>query len=193
MCAWAEKYREKGLVMIGAHTPEFGFESDLDNVRRAARQLRVEYPIAVDNDHAIWNAFDNRYWPALYFIDAQGAIQHRQFGEGAYEESERTIQRLLATAGANAIGHELVAVDARGIEAAADWDNLRSPENYLGTERTERFVSTRRAATASGLVRAVPARLRLNQWALAGDWGLGRQAVALNEPSGRILCCFSRP
>jgi thiol-disulfide isomerase/thioredoxin len=188
--AWAEKYREHGLVVIGVHTPEFGFESDLDNVRRAAKALRVDYPIAVDNEYAIWRAFENRYWPALYFIDARGMIRHQYFGEGAYDEAERMIQRLLAEHGANDIGREMVTVDARGIEAAADWDNLASPENYLGSERTERFVSTRGAATDSGQVYAAPARLRRNEWALAGDWTLGSHAVTLNEGIGRIVCRF---
>src|SRR4051794_37803372 len=139
--AWAEKYRDHGLVVIGVHTPEFAFERNLDNVRRAAKDMRVDYPVAVDNDYAIWRAFNNRYWPALYFVDAQGYIRHHQFGEGEYEKSEMVIQQLLAEAGIGGNGQELVSVDARGAEAAADWDNLKSPENYVGYERTENFTS----------------------------------------------------
>ena len=177
--AWAEKYRDHGLVVIGAHTPEFGFEHDVDNVRRAIKAMRVDYPIAVDNEYAIWNGFENQYWPALYFIDAKGTVRHSRFGEGAYDESERVIQQLLAAAGASGIGRELVAVNAQGIEAAADWDSLESPENYLGSERTERFVSGRDAA-----------RLRLNEWTLVGDWSQGQHAVALKQPPGRIVYRF---
>jgi thiol-disulfide isomerase/thioredoxin len=188
--AWAEKYRDHGLVVIGAHTPEFGFERDLENVRRAIQEMRVSYPIAVDNEYAIWRAFDNRYWPALYFVDAKGDLRHQQFGEGEYDKAEMMIQKLLADAGANGIGRELVAVNGQGIEAAPDWDSLASPENYLGSDRTENFVSTRGAATASGRVYGVPTRLRRNEWALAGDWTLGPQAVALNAPNGRIISRF---
>ena len=132
VCAWAEKYKDQGLVVIGVHSPEFAFEKDIDNVRRAAKDMRVDYPIAIDNDYAIWRAFKNQYWPALYFVDAQGHIRHHQFGEGEYEQSEMIIQHLLAEAGIGGIGHELVSVDAHGAEAAADWGSLRSPENYFG-------------------------------------------------------------
>ena len=125
--SWAEQYHDRGLVVIGAHTPEFDFEHDLDNVRRALQAMRVDYPIAVDNDYAIWNGFDNQYWPALYLVDATGAIRHRQFGEGGYVEAERMIQRLLTEAGTQGVGGDLVAVEAHGIEVAADWDSLRSP------------------------------------------------------------------
>jgi thiol-disulfide isomerase/thioredoxin len=129
--AWAEKYKDQGLVVIGVHAPEFAFEKNVDNVRRAAKDMRVKYPVAIDNDHAIWRAFKNEYWPALYFVDAQGHIRHHQFGEGEYERSERIIQQLLAKAGIGGIGHKLVSVDARGAEAAADWGSLKSPENWL--------------------------------------------------------------
>jgi thiol-disulfide isomerase/thioredoxin len=174
--AWAEKYRDQGLVVIGVHTPEFSFENDLGNVRRAIQTMRVDYPIAVDNEYAIWQGFDNHYWPALYFIDAEGAIRHQQFGEGSYEEAERTIQRLLAKAGTNGLANELVTVGGEGIEAPADWYNLRSPENYLGADRTEGFVRS----TA----------LRLNQWTVFGNWTLARHAAVLNEPNGRIVSRF---
>src|SRR5258708_31796931 len=139
--AWAEKYKNQGLVVIGVHAPEFAFEKDVDNVRRAAKDMRVAYPIAIDNDHAIWRAFKNAYWPALYLIDAEGHIRHHPFGEGEYEQSEVMIQQMLAEAGTRGIGHELVSVDARGADAAADWGSLKSPENYVGYERTENFAS----------------------------------------------------
>src|SRR6266702_1386809 len=134
--AWSEKYREHGVVVIGVHTPEFPFEHDIENVRRAARDMRVSYPIAVDSDYAIWDAFANHYWPALYLVDAQGHIRSHHFGEGAYEQSEMMIQQLLAEAGIGGIDDELVSVDASGVEAAADWDSLRSAEYYVGYERT---------------------------------------------------------
>ena len=139
--AWAEKYKDQGLVVIGVHSPEFEFEKDVENVRRAAAAMRIDYPIAIDSDHAIWRAFRNQYWPALYFIDAQGNIRHHQFGEGEYEQSETVIQQLLAEAGVGGIGSELVSVQPHGLEAAADWGSLKSPENYVGYERTENFAS----------------------------------------------------
>src|SRR5712664_2355114 len=149
---WAGKYKEQGLVVIGVHTPEFRFEKD------------------IDNDHAIWRAFDNQYWPALYLIDAQGRIRHHQFGEGGYERSERIIQQLLGEAGISGIDDQLAAVDARGIEAEADWDDLKSPENYLGHERTQNFVSPGGAVLEKRRVYAAPAaRVKLNDWALSGD------------------------
>jgi thiol-disulfide isomerase/thioredoxin len=188
--AWAEKYKDHGLVVIGVHTPEFDFEHDLDNVRRDSRDLRVNYPVAVDNDYAIWSAFDNHYWPALYFVDAQGQIRHHQFGEGDYEQSEMILQQLLTAAGVGGIGQELVSVDARGAEAAADWDSLRSPENYVGYERTENFASPNGAVLDTRHGYAVPARLRLNHWALAGDWTVKRQAIVLNQAEGRIAYRF---
>jgi thiol-disulfide isomerase/thioredoxin len=188
--AWADNYKDHGLVVIGVHTPEFEFEHDLDNVRRAATDMRVDYPIAIDSDYAIWTAFDNHYWPALYFVDAQGQIRHHQFGEGQYEQSEMILQQLLTEAGISGIGHELVSVDASGVEAAADWDSLRSPENYVGYERTENFASPDGAVLGTRHVYAAPARLRLNHWALSGDWTVERQAIVLNEAGGRIAYRF---
>jgi thiol-disulfide isomerase/thioredoxin len=188
--AWADKYHDHGLVVVGVHTPEFDIEHDLDNVRRAATDLCVEYPILVDNDCAVWDAFGNRYWPALYFVDAQGQIRHHRFGEGAYEQSESTMQRLLTEAGAGGIGQDLVSVDARGVEAAADWDSLWSPENYLGYERTENFASANGAVLDTPHVYATPARLALNHWALSGDWTVKRQATVSNQAEGRIACRF---
>jgi len=188
--AWAEKYKAQGLVVIGVHSPEFAFEKNLDNVRRAAKDMKVDYPIAVDSDHGIWRAFKNAYWPALYFVDAQGHIRHHQFGEGEYERSEKIIQQLLAEAGVGGVSRELVSVDARGAEAAADWGSLKSPENYLGYERTENFASPGGAALDKRRVYAVPARLRLNHWALSGEWTVEKQATVLNKANGRIAYRF---
>jgi thiol-disulfide isomerase/thioredoxin len=188
--AWAEKYKGNGLVVVGVHTPEFPFEHDVANVRRAAKDLRVEYPIAVDSDYAIWTAFDNHYWPALYFIDATGRIRHHHFGEGDYERSEETIQRLLDEASLGGFGRDLVSVDARGIEAAADWDDLRTGETYLGYQQAENFASPGGATAGERRVYAVPARLGLNQWALSGDWTVGERAAALNATGGRIAFRF---
>ena len=164
--SWFEKYRDDGLVVLGVHTPEFDVERSVENVRRAAADLGVEYPIAVDSDYAIWSAFANRYWPALYFVDAEGRIRHHRFGEGEYEYSEIVIQLLLAAAGADHAGWDLVTVDAGGVEAPADWNNLRSPETYIGFER---------GATSASL---------------AGDWTVGPQAAALNASGGRIAYRF---
>ena len=186
--AWADKYQ--GLVVIGVHTPEFDVEHDLDNVRRAATDLRVGFPVAIDNDYAIWTAFDNRYWPAFYFVDAQGQLRHHRFGEGDYEQSESILQRLLTEAGAGGIGQDLVSVDGDGVEAAADWDSLWSPENYLGYQRTENFASSNGAVLDTPYVYAAPERLALNHWALAGDWTVRRQATVLNQAGGRILYRF---
>ena len=188
--AWAERYKDHGLVVIGVHTPEFDVEHDLDNLRRAATDLRVDYPVAVDNDYAIWDAFGNRYWPAFYFVDAQGRIRHHRFGEGDYERSEATVQRLLPKASAADIGQDLVFVDATGVEAAADWDSLWSPENYLGYGRTENFASPNGAVLGTRHVYAAPARLALNHWALSGDWTVQRQAIVLNLAGGRIAYRF---
>ena len=139
--AWAEKYHDRGLVTVGVHTPEFPFEQDVDNVREAVRDMRIEYPVAIDSDYRVWRAFSNHYWPAVYIADAQGRIRHHQFGEGRYEECERVIQRLLRDAGAEGVGDALVSVAADGVEAQADWTNLASPETYLGYEQTQNFAS----------------------------------------------------
>ena len=157
--AWAEKYKDQGLVVIGVHAPEFPFERNIDNVRRAVKDMGLTYPIAVDNDFAIWRAFRNQYWPALYFVDAQGRVRHHHFGEGKYEQSERFIQELLAEAGASGVSRDLVSVEGVGVEAAADWGSLRSPETYVGYERTERFASRGGAVLDKSHVYAVPARL----------------------------------
>jgi len=188
--AWAGKYSGHGLVVIGVATPEFGFEHDLGNVRRAVRDMRVDYPVAVDNDYAVWSAFDNHYWPALYFADAQGRIRHHHFGEGEYQQSEMVIQQLLAEAGSEGAGRDLVSVEARGIEAPADWASLRTPETYAGYERTENFASPGGAVPGKRHVYQVPAELRLNNWALAGDWTMDEQAATLNEAGGQISYRF---
>jgi len=186
--AWAEKY--KGLVVVGVHSPEFRIEKDLDNVRNAVKDRNIGFPVAIDSDFAIWRAFDNQYWPALYVIDGQGRIRHHQFGEGGYEKTERIIQQLLGEAGAAGAGDGLAAVDARGIEAEAAWDDLKSPENYLGKDRTENFVSSGGAVLDKRRVHAAPAKLRLNQWALSGEWTVKRDAVLVNKTGGRIVYRF---
>jgi hypothetical protein len=181
------------LVVIGVHTPEFAFEQDIDNVRRATKDMNVDYPIAVDNRYEIWRAFSNRYWPALYFIDARGNIRHRQFGEGEYEEAEKIIHELLSEAGGGDIRHDIVSVDPRGAEAAADWTALKSPEKYIGYARTENFVSP------GGIREDVPSLYRtasalpLNWWSLAGGWTVGSEYAVLNDIPGRITNRFSGP
>jgi thiol-disulfide isomerase/thioredoxin len=184
--AWAEKYKDQGLVVIGVHAPEFAFEKNVNNVRWAAKDMSIDYPIAVDNDHVIWRAFKNQYWPALYFIDAQGRVRYHHFGEGSYEQSEMIIQKLLNEAGAAGIGDALVSVDARGPEAAADWGSLKSPENYVGFERTENFASPGGAVLGKPRMYELPVRLRMNEWALSGDWTVGKDAAVLNKASGSI-------
>jgi thiol-disulfide isomerase/thioredoxin len=188
--AWAEKYKNQGLVVIGVHSPEFGFEKNVENVRRAVKEMGVDYPVAIDSDHLIWNAFQNEYWPALYFIDALGKIRHHQFGEGEYEQSERTIQELLTESGNKGLSRDLVSVEARGAEIAADWKDLKSAENYVGAERTESFSSPGGAALNKPRTYTVPARLSLNEWALAGDWTVQKRSIVLNQADGRISYSF---
>ncbi len=183
--AWAEKYREDGLVVIGIQTPEFEFEQNLDSVRREVTTRRIDWPVAVDNRYEIWRAFNNRYWPALYFSDRQGVIRHHHFGEGRYEQSERVIQQLLALA-----PQDLVTVDGEGDEAEADWAHLNSPETYLGYERTGNFASPGGVALAEARVYSAPDRLKLNQWALCGDWTMERDRVSLNAARGHIFFRF---
>ena len=188
--AWAAKYAGHGLVVIGVHTPEFPFERDADNVRRAVQDMRIGYPVAIDSDYAVWRAFGNHYWPALYFADAQGHIRHHYFGEGAYQQSEMVIKQLLAEAGAADIGNDLVSVDASGVEAPADWATLESPENYTGYDRTENFASTGGAVPGTPHRYSAPAALPLNYWALSGDWTMEEQASTLNKAGGQIACRF---
>jgi hypothetical protein len=188
--AWSERYADQGLVVIGVHTPEFSFERDVEQVRRAVEEMGIRYPVALDSDYAVWTAFDNHYWPALYFVDSEGRIRHHRFGEGDYERSERVLQQLLREAGAIGSMDELVSVDARGVEAPADWDTLGSPELYLGYARTENFASPGGVAPEERRVYPAPARLGPNHWALSGDWTVEREAAVSNEPGGRVACRF---
>ena len=183
--AWSQAYRDKGLVVIGVHTPEFSFEHEVDAVRQAIQDRAIDYPVALDNDYAIWQAFDNHYWPALYFVDADGVIRDQHFGEGRYQESERRIQQLLAVDRSPA-----VAVGV-GVEAEADWNQLRTPETYLGYERGENFASPGGATSIDGpSAYELPERLRVSQWALAGEWTIGRERVLLEQPGGSIAIRF---
>jgi thiol-disulfide isomerase/thioredoxin len=167
---WSRAYRDDGLIVIGIHTPEFSFEHEIDRVRKATRDMDIDYPVAIDNDYAVWSAFDNHYWPALYFVDREGVIRDHHFGEGRYEQSEREIQRLLG------IERALAGAEGVGIEAEADWDQLRSPETYLGYARGER--------------RSSPEHLQLNTWGLTGDWRVGPENVVLEEAGGSIAYRF---
>jgi thiol-disulfide isomerase/thioredoxin len=182
--AWSQAYRDDGLIVIGVHTPEFSFEHELDRVRQATKDMAIDYPVAADNDYAIWSAFDNNYWPALYFVDAEGIIRDHHFGEGRYEQSERVIQRLLG------IERELVFVEGLGVEAEADWDNLRTPETYLGYERSDQFASPKGAALEERMAYELPERLRFNHWALSGEWTIGREKVMLDQAGGSIAYRF---
>ncbi|WP_448624655.1 redoxin domain-containing protein [Geodermatophilus sp. URMC 64] len=176
--AWSRAYRADGLVVIGVHTPEFAFEHDVDLVREAVEERGIDYPVAVDNEYGVWSAFDNHYWPALYFVDREGLIRDSHFGEGRYEESERLLQQLLG------IDRPLVPVEGQGPEAAADWDNLRTAETYLGSERGERFDSP------GGRPYQLPERLRRNHWALAGEWTIEPEDVVLDQAGGSIVFRF---
>jgi thiol-disulfide isomerase/thioredoxin len=178
--AWSQAYRDDGLVVVGVHTPEFSFEHELERVRQATRERGIDYPVALDNDYEVWRAFDNNYWPALYFVDREGVIRDQHFGEGRYEQSERQLQRLLG------IERELVSVEGQGVEAEADWDNLRSPETYLGFERSEQFASPGGAAFDERRAYQLPDQLRLNHWALAGKWTIRREKAVLEQAGGGI-------
>jgi thiol-disulfide isomerase/thioredoxin len=182
--AWSQAYRSDGLVVVGVHTPEFSFEHEIDRVRQAAEVRGIDYPVALDNDYAIWSAFDNHYWPALYFVDRDGVIRDQHFGEGRYEESERVIQRLLG------IKREPVFVEGVGVEAEADWHDLRTPETYLGYERGGQFASPGGAAFDEPRVFELPERLSLNSWALAGEWTVGREHAVLGQVGGSIAYRF---
>ena len=182
--AWSRAYRDDGLVVIGVHTPEFSFEHEIDGVRAAIGERAIDYPVVVDNDYAIWSAFANHYWPALYFVDADGIIRDQHFGEGRYEQSERVIQRLLG------IEREPVSVAGSGVEAAADWDNLRTPETYLGYERGERMASRDDAAFDRRRAYVRPQRLGSNHWALAGEWTIRAEDVVLDDAGGSIACRY---
>jgi hypothetical protein len=188
--AWWEKYRDRGLVVVGVHTPEFPFEREIDNVREAAKAMRVEYPIALDSDYEVWRAFNNMYWPAVYVADAEGRIRHYQFGEGMYDEGEWAVQELLREAEAEGIGDDLVSVEPEGFEVQADWASLQSPETYLGYEQAQNFASPGGAELDEPRTYVAPDSLRLNHWALAGDWTIERGASVLDRADGRIAFRF---
>lgn len=188
--AWADKYKDKGLVVIGVHTPEFEFEKDLDNVRRLTKEIGVPFPVAVDSDYVIWQAFHNEYWPALYFVDAQGHIRHHQFGEGEYEQSEEVVKQLLAEAGASGIDDRLVSDPGVGPEAAADWDDLKSSENYTGYGQAEGFSSPGGVVRDKPHAYTTPAHLSLNQWALSGNWTIKKDRAQSNDSAGHLTYRF---
>jgi Thioredoxin like C-terminal domain/Redoxin len=187
--AWADKYAGHGLAVVGVQTPEFAFEGELDNVGRAIKEMDVRYRVVVDNDYAVWQAFDNHYWPALYFVDAQGRIRHHHFGEGEYEQSEMVLQMLLREAGAD-VEQGLVRLELQGVEAAADWTSVGSPETYLGYERAVGFASPEAVVPDDRHVYSAPTVLRRNHWTLSGDWRIGSVTALLNEPGGSIAYQF---
>ncbi|MEJ0038153.1 MAG: thioredoxin family protein [Gammaproteobacteria bacterium] len=187
---WAEKYKDQGLVVIGVHTPEFSFEKNAANVRVAAKEQNVDYPIAIDSDYAIWNAFDNHYWPALYFIDPQGRIRHHQFGEGEYEKLERVIQQLLAEAGRASPVSAPAVIEGQGAEAGADWPSLRTAETYVGYGRDNNFASPGGGKLDRSRVYAAPTALKLNQWALAGSWTMKKESTISQKANGKITYRF---
>lgn len=182
--SWSRAYRDDGLVVIGVHTPEFPFEHEIHRVRQATEDRSIDYPVAVDNDYAIWRAFDNHYWPALYFIDADGFIRDHHFGEGHYQESERIIQRLLG------VEREFARAAAVGVEAEADWTDLRTPETYLGYARGANFASAEGVAFDERRSYQIPESLDLNHWGLSGEWTVGSESVVLERPGGRIAIRF---
>jgi len=182
--AWSQAYRDDGLVVIGVHTPEFSFEHEVEGVRRAIVERSIDYAVALDNDYAIWKAFDNHYWPALYFIDPNGIIRDDHFGEGRYEQSERVIQKLLG------IEREILPVNGTGVEAAADWDSLVTPETYVGYARGAQFASPGGATRNERHRYQLPDYFRLGQWALDGEWTIGAERVMLEQAGGSIALRF---
>ena len=188
--AWADKYADEGLVVVGVHTPEFPFERDPGNVERAVAEMDVRYPVALDPDYKVWNAFSNNYWPAVYIADAEGTIRHHQYGEGGYDECERVVQQLLRDAGRDGIGDELVSVDLEGFEVQADWSHLESPETYLGYQQGRNFASPGGSAFDEPQTYRLPDSLTLNGWALAGDWTIESGASVVNAPDGRLAFRF---
>jgi thioredoxin family protein len=188
--AWWQRYRDKGLVTVGVHTPEFKFEHDLDNVRWAVQARNIDYPVAVDSNYEVWQAFANHYWPALYFVDVEGRIRHHRFGEGDYERSEMVIRQLLAESGVEDVHPGLVAVEPRGDEVQADWEDLGSPESYLGYEQESGFDAPGGIEHDRPHTYTAPSRLRLNRWSLTGNWTVRSDASALNDPNGRIAFQF---
>ena len=188
--AWADRYADRGLVVVGVHTPEFPFEGEIDNVRVAAESLRVDYPIALDSDYAIWRAFNNMYWPAVYIADAEGRIRYHHFGEGEYDECEWVIQELLREAGREHVEDDVVSVVPDGFEAQADWASLGSPESYLGYEQGHGFASPGGAELDRRHSYTAPDALRLNTWALSGDWTVAARASVLDGADGRLAFRF---
>jgi hypothetical protein len=182
--SWWERYRDDGLVVLGVHTPEFEVERSVENVRRATEEMGIDFPVAVDSDYRIWSAFANRYWPAMYFADDGGQIRHHRFGEGEYEYSESVIQQLLG------VSRDLAPVDGQGAEAAPDWEDLQSPESYVGYERADAFASPGGAVPDRPHEYAAPDVMPLNRWALSGEWTVGRQAAVLDVAGGRIAHRF---
>ena len=187
--AWAEKYRDHGLVVIGVHAPEFAFERNVDNVKKAIATLGIGYPVAIDNEYKIWRAFENEYWPAHYFIDAKGQIRHHHFGEGDYDESEQVIQQLLAEAGDKNVPTGLVAVNASGAEAASAKSNVKSPETYVGYDRADHFVSPGGVVQDASHVYAA-GTAALNDWSLVGDWTIGNERAQSNAKDSAIVYRF---
>jgi cytochrome c biogenesis protein CcdA/thiol-disulfide isomerase/thioredoxin len=188
--SWYERYKDRGLVIIGVHAPEFAFEKDQDNVRRAVQQLGIRYPVAIDNDYAIWRAFNNQYWPAHYFVDAAGRIRAHHFGEGSYAESEQTIRQLLDEASAQPLPALAQVPGAAGIEVAPDEGNVRSPETYVGYARAENFISSVPLKSDRPMTFPQPAALQLNQWSLAGSWTVGDEAAKATAPGSKIVFRF---
>ncbi len=187
--AWAEKYKDRGLVVIGVHSPEFAFEKNIENVKKAVADLGITYPVAIDNDYAIWRAFDNQYWPAHYFVDAEGHVRHHHFGEGEYDQSERVIQQLLAEAGKTGVSGDIVQVKAAGAQAASDENDVQSPETYVGWQRSENFVDAKGTVNDTPHVYAA-ATPRLNEWGLTGNWTVGAENAGLNDKEGSIYYRF---
>jgi len=188
--AWAEKYRDQGLVVIGVHAPEFAFERDVGNVTKAMKELGINYPVAIDNDYKIWRAFNNEYWPAHYFADAQGRIRYHHFGEGDYAESERVIQQLLREAGAKTVADGLINADAQGVQLAPDMNQVLSPETYVGYQRAEHFVPQTSLVPDKVATYNPPADLTLNDWSLGGQWAVGAERATASAPASRIVYRF---
>jgi methionine-S-sulfoxide reductase len=188
--AWYQHYKDSGLVVIGVHSPEFAFEKDRENVRKAVEKFAISYPVAVDSNMALWKSFNNRFWPAHYFVDAQGKIRGHHFGEGKYARSERAIRKLLEEAGATNLPDPLDDAAGQGVSAAADTENVKSPETYLGFERAENFLSPGSFARNAPKDYQLPATLALNQWAFAGRWKAGDEKSALQAAPGRIVFKF---
>jgi thiol-disulfide isomerase/thioredoxin len=187
---WASKYKDQGLVVIGVHTPEFPFEKRLENISRSVKEMNIGYPVAVDSNFEIWNSFQNEYWPALYLIDAKGRIRYQKFGEGDYHESELQIQQLLKEVSGKNVSNKIVALRPQGFEAAADWGNLKSAENYVGYSRTHGFASPVELDTDKQVLYFAPKQLKLNQWGLSGEWSMRKESLFLSKARGKIIYSF---